>query len=218
MALAVHRYRYSGLIGIAVLVLSAALLSNTSPVCAQSGFLDGPPNLGAYSISTTGGITYFMHTVTLPVCFRNEFGAVSRSGSNISFTAWIAGPSPGWVCARCIDCYATETGATVLGSLPPGAYQLTIYTPPDGWWFPFQMAYLVIPFQVPSSDAQTVTTTRTQAGVRLDILGVPNATYVVESSSTLTNWTAIYTHTGAPFGLDVKTSSAWQEFYRVRVQ
>src|SRR5947207_1587262 len=96
MALAVHRYRYSGLIGIAVLVLSAALLSNTSPVCAQSGFLDGPPNLGAYSISTTGGITYFMHTVTLPVCFRNEFGAVSRSGSNISFTAWIAGPSPGW--------------------------------------------------------------------------------------------------------------------------
>jgi len=202
------------------MLLSAALLLNSSLVCAQSGRVDGPPNLGAYSISTTGGITYFMHTVTLPVCHWNEFGAVSRSGSNISFTAWIAGPPPDVYCVLCIDCYATETGATVLGSLPPGAYQLTIYTPPDGWFPfpPFPMAYLVIPFQVPSSDAQTVTTTRTQAGVRLDILGVPNATYVVESSSTLTNWTAIYTHTGAPFGLDVKTPSAGQQFYRVRVQ
>src|SRR2546427_6065626 len=113
---ALPRRRYTGLIGNVLMVLSAALLSNSSPVRAQSGFLDGPPNLGAYSISTTGGITYFMHTVTLPVCFRNEFGAVSRSGSNISFTAWIAGPSPCWGCARCIDFYATQTWANVLGS------------------------------------------------------------------------------------------------------
>ena len=212
--------RYSGLIGAAIVILSAALLSNISPVCAQSGPgpMDGPPNLGAYSISTTGGITYFMHTLTLPVCHRNEFGPVNHSGSNIWFTAWdVDGQSRGYGCALCLDCYHTETGATVLGSLPPGAYRLTIYAP-DGWWFPSPRVYLMIPFQVPSSDAQTISTTRTETGVRLDIVGVPNATYVVESSSNLTNWTAIYTYTGAPFGLDVKTRSAEHQFYRVRVQ
>jgi len=94
---------------------------------------------------------------------------------------------------------------------------LTIYAP-AGLWLPFQSVYDVIPFQVPSSDAQTIATTRTETGVRLDIAGVPNATYVVESSSNLTNWIAIYSYAGAPFGLEVKTPLAGHQFYRVRVQ
>jgi len=214
---ALPRRRYSGLIWVVLIVLSVAMLSNSSPVCAQDGLHDGPPSLGVFSITTTGGITYFTHTVTLPVCYRNEFGPVNRSGSNIWLTAWTAGPSPGEYCILCIDCPNVETGATVLGSLPQGAYQLTIYEPAE-WWLPHPTVHLAILFQVPSSDAQTITATRTQTGVRLDIAGVPNATYVVESSTTLTNWTAIHTQTGAPFGLDVKGPSTGPQFYRVRVQ
>src|SRR3989442_12761315 len=65
-------------------VMSWLVLSNTSLVYAQSGQVVGPPNLGDYSISTTGGITYFTHTVILEDLHWNEIRPVNRSGGKLS--------------------------------------------------------------------------------------------------------------------------------------
>ena len=168
------------------------------------------------SVQTTGGITYFTCTTTLPACEWIEIGPVTRSGFNLTLTMY---QKQGEGCVLCIDCYHTDTNTAVLGSLPPGTYQLIIYmSDPLFDWEPFPLPYLIMWFEVPASADQTVTATRTPAGLRLNVAGVTGASYIVESSSTLTNWTGIHTNTGAPFHLDVEQLGlAEHQFYRVRV-
>src|SRR2546422_468366 len=60
------------------------------------------------SVQTTGGITYFTCTTTLPVCEWIEIGPVTRSGFNLTLTM---SQKDGGNCVLCIDCYHTDTGA-----------------------------------------------------------------------------------------------------------
>ena len=167
------------------------------------------------SVQTVGGITYFTETVTLPVCIRTEIGPVSRIGTNLVLTMT---EKRGEVCIFCIDCYNIETSTVVLGSLPPGAYQLTIYSSPYFYPpLPFQDSW-IIRFEVPESETKAIAATRTPTGLRLDVVGVTGATYLVESSSNLASWSGVHTNSGAPFHLDLELSRPTAgQFYRVRV-
>lgn len=165
------------------------------------------------TIQTIGGITYFTHTAALHDCDWIEISPVTRSGTNLTLTVFQRRAE---ICVACIDCYHTETNTAVLGSLSPGAYQLVVYTPE--WGDPFPPRTSVARFEVSASEGPTITTSRTPAGLRLSVAGVTSASYIVESSSTLTNWTGIYTNTGAPFLLDMEQLHlVEQQFYRVRV-
>ena len=177
----------------------------------------GPPPWGTNAIQTTGGVTYLTLSDTLHVYEWIWVGPVTRSGTNLSITASIM-RDPGQICIECIDCYHTETNVTVLGALPPGGYRLYVYTPPDSW-DPAPNLFLIVSFAVPMDSGPTFTASPgTNANERIiNVAGVPSATYVLESSSTLTSWVTIRTNIGAPFTHIVSTSAHPQQFLRVRI-
>jgi hypothetical protein len=103
---------------------------------ASQGFLQaqvvvGPPTFDSGSIPSTGGITYFVFSATVPDCDWIQAGPVVRSERDFSvFLAEVRAD----FCPFCIDCYHQETSALVLGNLPGGDYQLSTYgqPPPAG--------------------------------------------------------------------------------------
>src|SRR3954470_7331518 len=102
--------------------LFASLLAcwtTTTPLIAQSGFVVGPPSWSSTSIQTTGGITYFTHSATLPDCDWITATAAPAVGTNITLNAT---EMQSFLCTDCFDCFHTETHVTVLGQLPPGKY------------------------------------------------------------------------------------------------
>jgi len=76
-----------------------------------------------------------------------------------------------------------------------------------------------IPFTVPEHDDKTLTASRETKSVRLDVNGIADCFYAIESSSTLTNnWTELTNHIGAPFTYrDTLPPTQAARFYRVRI-
>lgn len=166
------------------------------------------------SVQTVGGISYFIHTTAMmPICEWTESSPVTRSGTHLVLTVYHRQAD---FCIFCVDnCYYRETYTAVLGSLPPGVYTLTVFFANP---FPSGPLSVFMSFEVPVPESQPITATRTPTGLHLDVVGVSSATYIVEASSDLINWTGIHTNTGAPFFLDVPRSGMTEhQFYRVRV-
>jgi hypothetical protein len=183
---------------------------------AQEAVPMGHPPWTRDAIQTIGGVTYLTLGGTLRDCTWLSVGPVTRSGTNLSVTA------TGLVCALCFECYHTETNVTVLGALPPGDYRLYVYTDyggVDSWPGPGAYLFLIASFSVPKDAGRTLTASvGTNASERIiSVAGVPNATYVLESSSTLTNWATIRTNIGGPFTHRIATEMDPQKFLRVRI-
>ncbi len=192
-----------------------ALVVGLSSASAGSLFAQivvGPPPWTSTSIQSTGGITYFVHSARVHDCNWIETGPVTRAGTNLSLTV---SEMQGWICPECFDCFHTETHGTVLGSLGGGAYRLSIYTanqfggPPE--------LFLIRHFEVPTETGPTLVASRDAGGVQIEVRGVTAANYSLEASTTLINWMAMATVTGAPFTFIADSASAPFRFYRARV-
>ena len=104
-----------------VLLLCCAITTIPKAVLAQEGWVPvGPPNWIGVSLQTIGGITYFTHTSSVPICHRVASGPLARSGTNltqvINEEAW-TGP-----CDPCPGCTHEEIHVSVFGALPSGDY------------------------------------------------------------------------------------------------
>ena len=170
----------------------------------------GPPNITNIRIQTVGGITYFTHTSSAEVCRRVASGPVSRSGTNLFQTIneeeWIG------ICG-CDLCVHSETHVSIFGALPSGDYFLQLSATA-----PLPRPFRWIGFSVPVSDTPALQIFVVTNYVRLAMLGITNVTYTTEVSSTLTNWTPVFTNVGGSFVWNEPIRAETQQrFYRVRI-
>lgn len=177
-----------------------------------AGLAQTPPSSWAPSVQTVGGVTYLVGTATVLGCHEIQFSPVTTAGTNLQMTVEEVVYYP---CIQCVDCYYTNLTATVLGHLAAGDYQLLVDAsllgePPSPW--------LVIHFTVPTQSGSTLFITRAGSNVQIAVNGVPAATYVLQTSATLTNWTPVYTNSGSAFQFSSDVTGAPFQFYRVQVQ
>ena len=78
----------------------------------------------------------------------------------------------------------------------------------------------VIPFTIAANTNTTnptlLSASLSSGTIRIQTLGVSNATYIVQRSLDLTNWTAIATNVGGPFDFS-EPASGTNAFYRVLI-
>ena len=191
-----------------------AFLLAASPVFVQAQILLGPPSLSSSSIQSTGGITYFVYSATQPLCDWIQASAVTRSGSDFAVTL---AEMQGEYCPECFECYYDETDALLFGHLPAGAYHLSVYSP-NPFGYPLGTSLLSsMDFTVPASSGPTLVGTSDGDNVRIDVVGVPGANYVIEASAALTEWKPVYATRNAPFTFTTNWTAAPIQFYRVAV-
>jgi len=194
-------------------------------LAAKSQWLpNGPPNVLQHEFITTGGITYFRLAGLLPggsCCKRIAGYDVSCQGSNLNQILeeefW-----EGTCVAMLCEAWGEET-VSVLGGLAPGSYNLTLLA---GTWFGFPFPSPVSPwanygFSVPTNSGPTLSLSSymNTNGLQLliEVAGVSNVTYVLESSNNHTNWTSIKTNLGAPVAFSVTVTDEPGRFYRVAI-
>ncbi len=181
---------------------------------SQADYISGPPQWSA-SIQTTGGITYFVHSSTLDVCFSNDGYLQGRTDNTLNL---YAAETQGEICPDCFGCTYEENGAIVLGALSPGDYTLMEWTPkfrsPNP---PYQLNH-VYTFQVPGALENTLVcapgTNANQMVVK--VTGHPWANYRLESSPDLKTWGPVASAFGAPCAFNV-TLAPPQKFFRVKI-
>ena len=176
----------------------------------------GQASLNDASFRTEGGITYAVLNCSVDACYSLSPQRLTRSGHQID-QALATARADFCVCDITFPCPAHNELATCpLGALEPGDYQLFLRlagSPPE------EDTDLLIPFNVPANNQRTLTVSQQGSNARIDVAGVPNAKYVVESSSTLTNWTEVVAYNGAPFTYSEDTGSNGQaRFFRVRIE
>jgi hypothetical protein len=203
-------------------VFSLLFLAGLSPAKAQEGwYADGPPQWVQTEFKTVGGITYFEHVSHVPLCGRINAEPVSRVGTNlaqfITQERWF-GNCPYQYCES--DCYYYSTNVSILGALPAGDYTMTFYKRNN----PFDPAFPNMPFaqaafSVPGSAAgtQTISANRNGTDLSIGVGGVPHVKYVIESSTDMTNWTAIATNIGPFTYVDSNLSTGTNRFYRTLI-
>jgi hypothetical protein len=163
----------------------------------------------AISAVTTGGITYAQYSTTLTNDAFQFLGAgpLARSGANFAQDfrfEWFTGPAQP-VTNQIAD-------ATPLGHLPGGNYTFAT----ESWGLPLGTNFFTV-----STNADP-----TLAGLaggnggafQMNVAGISNATYVVEASTNLTDWTLISTNRGAPYTFSDPAGGDYeQRFYRVLI-
>ncbi|HEX4645266.1 MAG TPA: right-handed parallel beta-helix repeat-containing protein, partial [Verrucomicrobiae bacterium] len=161
------------------------------------------------SMTTTGGITYAQYSVTLTNDGIQFLGAESPARSDTNFAQdfrfqWFTGLSQ--------PITNIVADATPLGHLPGGNYTFAA----ESWGVPLGTNI----FAVATNADYTLAGLTTGAGgpFQMTVAGVSNATYVVEASTNLTDWTAISTNRGGPFTFSDPASGNYEDrFYRVLI-
>ena len=178
----------------------------------------GPPNITNSIVQTVGGITYFTYTSLIAegCCVQIRSGEVSRSGTNLSQTI-----SEGKYYDNCVDMLCdpfAETHVSVLGELPAGAYTLTLSTLSTISPGPWTSIFGYVSVSVPESEIPTILPLQATNAVSFLVYGIPNVNYIIESSSSLTNWAPVHTNMGGPFVWSEPIApEILQRYYRVHI-
>jgi hypothetical protein len=178
----------------------------------------GPPNVIEHQFMNTGGISYFRLVGLLPAgscCQRIAGYGISRQGSALSQI--IEQEIWGGICVDLFCNAWREEWVSVLGALPAGDYSLTLSAgpvPPSIW--------ATVPFTVPINNSPTLkvwTAVNTNtAQLAIQVAGVSNVLYVLESSTDLASWTPQQTNLGAPVTFFASTTNAPNRFYRASIR
>ena len=176
---------------------------------------DGPPNVVEQQFITTGGITYFRLVGLLSggsCCQRIAGYDVSRQGSALNQII----QQEGWfgLCELTFCDPWREELVSVLGPLPAGSYNLTLSAVMFGGSSPWAF----LSFNVPADSGPTLrvsaATTNGSPLLFIDVAGVSNVVYVLESSTNLINWAALRTNLGGPVTFSEPMTNGSQRFYR----
>ncbi len=179
---------------------------------AESYPIGAPPLSISTSVITTGGVTYLLVTGNLPLCEWIEPGPVTVGGTNINLTLT---EMRGLLCPDCLDCNYPATNVVVLGNLAGGQDRLQIYAP--NFSGSQTNLFRVIDFTIPTTNDAPLVAERDGNGLRIEVRGLAVANYVVESSSTLTNWTPVYSSSAAPFTFTNVSTNSSCRFYRASI-
>lgn len=137
------------------------------------------------SLVTTGGITYAGYTWTMGGCLELEsFGPVLRAGGNCSFDFDFA-LETGVPCPQ--DVFS-ESATIVLGALAPGAYTLTI----TSWGMPVATNTFTVPTN--STPMLQPLGFAADGSFQMQLNGVANVGYVLQSSTNFVKWTSLSTN------------------------
>jgi hypothetical protein len=185
-----------------------------SALAQQSWVPVGPPPWTNVMFQTVGGITYFTHRSWVKICHRVHAFPVAPAGTN--FLQVINYEQYNGPCVLC-ECYGMETHVSVLGALASGDYDLQVWS-----WNPQLLGnvqYTNLLFHVPSPNVPTLSCLPPTNGgsFQLAVLGIPNVEYVIETSSTLADWTPIATNKGGPFVWNPSPPPRTNCFYRARI-
>jgi hypothetical protein len=190
-----------------------------SVACAKGQWLpSGVPNLVEHQFITTGGVTYFRLVGLLPgatCCERIASYAVSRQGSTL-FQA-IQKEIWGGACIDLLCAPWREELVSVLGTLPPGNYSFTLTAESTFPRLPVQWAFYT--FIVPTNSSPTLrpTTATNSPLLSIQVAGVSNVLYTLESSTDLINWTALTTNLGPPVSFSAWMTNGADRFYRTLI-
>jgi hypothetical protein len=198
-------------------------LSLLLTLAAKSQWLpNGPPNVLEHEFITTGGITYFRLAGLLPAgscCQRIAGYGVSRQGSDLSQV--LQQETWGGICVDIFCDPWREESVSVLGALAVGSYNLTLLA---GTSFPFPLPpspWARFSFTVPTNSSSTLSlssvTNANDLQLLIQVAGVSNVTYVLESSTNFVSWSGIKTNRGAPVTFSVTATSEPQRFYRAAI-
>jgi len=191
-------------------------------ILSQDFILPGPN----FAVSTVGGITYLQYTCAhYTLAGTNERlaeGPLWRGGTNLTQEVDLEVPTGTNIITIPEQTYTTKVwnGCLVLGTLAPGDYQLQWRSSYSAFFGPPSTIMQVIPFTIAANTNTTnptlLSASLSSGTIRIQTLGVSNATYIVQRSLDLTNWTAIATNVGGPFDFSEPTSGT-NAFYRVLI-
>src|SRR6266436_2548635 len=137
------------------------------------------------SFSTIGETTYARLVFDVAPCYRLHPSPMSpqRTGNRVGQTIYARNDDI-CICDVFFPCpNHTEVVTSPLGMFTPGDYTLDLEL--SDWLNGSQEQF--IPFTVPQHDDKTLTASRETNSVRLDVNGIADCFYAIESSSTLTN-------------------------------
>ena len=164
--------------------------------------------LGPVSVVTTGGITYAEYSWAIGGCeSMNGIGPLIRNGNDFSFDfdyeVEMGVPCPADV--------TSESATVVLGTLAPGAYALTT----TSWG----VAVGVTNFTVPTISTPTLQTIGFSANgsFQIQLNGVANVGYVLQSSADLVSWTSLSTNSFGQTLTNIPPVLPGWRFYRVQI-
>lgn len=192
-------------------IWALAALASAAPGFAQCDSNADPVPVTSATVQTVGGITSVQFTYHTYCPFELWKKPVLVQGTNIIQRIWLV-PDFYVACPAVYPPMIYEMNATiVLGQFPAGEYLCKLITP-NSISGP---RFYHIPFTVPEPSPTLALLPAPAGQIAFCINGVSNATYRVESSLDLTNWTTFRTVTGTPFTMTNQPGAT--TFYRVLV-
>jgi hypothetical protein len=202
-----------------VLLLGVQSVILTPKAFSQVGGGPFGPYLTLTDVQTTnvGGMCYatFNFTNSSQYCIWVTNAPVVRSNSTNLSTTFTIGAIPG--CFQLSDPgipRAPVLDTVVLGSLDPGQYSFQFIVSGSAGITPWP---IVLTIPAPAPNTKMLALCQTNGAFMMNVQGVANVGYVVQSSCDFTNWTDITTNTGAPFNVPISATTNSCAYYRVRV-
>ena len=168
------------------------------------------PVNGPVSIVTTGGVTYAKYTWLMGMCLNLvSRGPVIRNGNNFSYNFELEDEAgSGRACPMIVY---FESANVVLGALAPGTYTLTT----TSWSLPVATNTFTIPFPTPILHPIGF---GGDGSFQIQMSnGVANASYVLQCSTNLVNWTSISTNSVEQQLRDPSPVVPGSRYYRVQI-
>lgn len=163
---------------------------------------------GPDSVVTTGGITYANYSWAVAGCgMMNGVGPLIRNGSNFSFDFQYEMETG----VACPDDIVSQSATVVLGVLASGIYALTT----TSWGVPVTTTNFTVP-TISTPTLQPIGFS-TNGSFQIQLNGVANVGYVLQSSTNLVDWTSLSTNSvGQPL-TDTPAALRGPRFYRVQI-
>jgi hypothetical protein len=161
-----------------------------------------------FKFVTTGGVTYAEFRFSISGCEDLKgYGPLARDGGDFSFDFDLAMETG----VACREYVALESATVVLGELAPGAYTLTT----TSWGVPVGSTNFVVPTN--STPMIQPIGFAADGSFQIQLNGVANVGYVLQSSTNFTSWTSLSTNFVGRQIVDKSPPATEFRFYRAQI-